>query len=153
MKRFLMVRLGRVLTWPTRRALRRFKADCYRPESVQRDLLLQILSQQAATGFGKDHGFAGISDFAEYRKHVPVAPYEYVSPYIERVTRGETSALLSESKVLMFALTSGTTAARKLIPVTKSYLTAYKRGWQMWGVRMYRDHRGRRIAMRPIVQM
>ena len=37
-----------------------------------------------------------------------------------------------------------TTASRKLIPVTDDYLAAYKRGWNMWGVKMYRDHRGRR---------
>lgn len=153
MKRFLMVRFGRLLTWPVRRQLRRFEADLFRPEAVQRELLERILADQAGTGFGRDHHFDSIRDFAEYRKHVPVAPYEYVAPYIERVTRGETQALLSDPRVLMFALTSGTTAARKLIPVTKSYLQAYKRGWQMWGVRMYRDHRGRRIAMRPIVQM
>lgn len=148
-----MVRVGRLLTWPVRRQLRRFEADCYRPESVQRDLLMEILAQQANTGFGVDHHFGSISTIDDYRKQVRVAPYEQIAPYIERVQNGETNALLSDSRVLMFALTSGTTAARKLIPVTKSYLTAYKRGWQMWGVRMYRDHRGRRIAMRPIVQM
>ncbi len=148
-----MVRLGRLLTWPTRRQLRRFEADCYRPESVQRELLDRILHDNAGTAFGVDHHFGSASDWTAYRKSVPVAPYEYVSPYIERVMKGEISALLSEPKVLMFALTSGTTAARKLIPVTPSYLRSYKRGWQMWGVRMYRDHRGRRIAMRPIVQM
>jgi hypothetical protein len=153
MKRFLLVRLGRLLTWPVRRQLRRFEADCYRPESVQRDLLERILRDNRDTGFGRDHRFDSIRDFAEYRQHVPVAPYEYVAPYIERVTRGETKALLSEPKVLMFALTSGTTAARKLIPVTRGYLRAYRRGWQMWGVRLFRDHRGRRIAMRPMVQM
>lgn len=153
MKRFLMVRLGRLLTWPVRRQLRRFEADLFRPEAVQRELLQKILRNQTGTGFGRDHHFDSIRDFAEYRRNVPVAPYEYVAPYIERVTRGETQALLSEPRVLMFALTSGTTAARKLIPVTQGYLNSYKRGWQMWGVRMFRDHRGRRIAMRPIVQM
>lgn len=153
MKRFLMVRLGRLLTWPVRRQLRRFEADCYRPESIQRDLLEHILFINRGTGFGRDHGFDSIRDFADYRRQVPFAPYEYVAPYIERVARGETSALLSDPAVLLFALTSGTTAARKLIPVTRSYLTAYRRGWQMWGVKLFRDHRGRRIAMRPILQL
>lgn len=153
MKRFLLVRLGRLLTWPVRRQLRRFEADCFRPESVQRELLEQILHRQAGTAFGKDHGFASIQSFDEFRRQVPVSPYERHAPYIERVAKGEPSALLADPNVLMFALTSGTTAARKLIPVNRDYLKAYKRGWQMWGVKMFRDHRGRRIAMRPIVQM
>ncbi|OWK38151.1 putative auxin-responsive-like protein [Fimbriiglobus ruber] len=84
---------------------------------------------------------------------MPVAPYEYVEPYIERVKKGETDALIADDRVLMFALTSGTTAARKLIPVTGQYLTDYKRGWNLWGLRAYRDHRPRDLAFRPIVQM
>ena len=34
----------------------------------------------------------------------------------------------------MFALTSGTTATRKYIPVTDQYLADYKRGWNIWGL-------------------
>src|SRR5262249_55520804 len=105
------------------------------------------------TGFGRDHHFGDVRTVAEFRNNVPVAPYEYVAPYIDKVQAGDTRALLADERVLMFALTSGTTASRKLIPVTREYLDSYRRGWNMWGVRMYRDHRGRKIAMRPIVQM
>ena len=152
LKRFLLVRLGRVLTAPVRRKLRHFEAACQDPEAVQSALLQHILQKQTDTGFGRDHQFGTIRTIADYRKNVPVAPYEYVAPYIERVTKGDTRALLADKRVLMFALTSGTTANRKLIPVTDDYLAAYRRGWNMWGVKMYRDHRGRKIAMRPIVQ-
>ena len=40
----------------------------------------------------------------------------------------------------MFAMTSGTTAASKLIPVTTRFLKDYRRGWQTWGVGTYSDH-------------
>jgi hypothetical protein len=153
LKRYLLVRLGRLLTLPIRRQLRHFEAACENPEAVQTALLLNILRKQADTGFGRDHRFADVRTVADFRRSVPLAPYEYVAPYVERVQQGETRALLADRRVLMFALTSGTTASRKLIPVTDAYLAAYKRGWNMWGVKMYRDHRGRRIAMRPIVQM
>ncbi|HEY3787761.1 MAG TPA: GH3 auxin-responsive promoter family protein [Urbifossiella sp.] len=152
LKRFLLVRLGRVLTAPVRRKLRQFEAACLDPQSVQTALLQQIIRKQTDTGFGRDHHFGSIRTVADYRKNVPVAPYEYVAPYIERVQKGDTRALLADQRVLMFALTSGTTASRKLIPVTDDYLAAYRRGWNMWGVKMFRDHRGRKIAMRPIVQ-
>ncbi|MCS6866209.1 MAG: GH3 auxin-responsive promoter family protein [Gemmataceae bacterium] len=153
LKRFLLVRLGRLLTYPVRRQLRQFEVACADPQTVQSALLFRILHTQADTQFGRDHHFAAIRTIADYRRAVPVAPYEYVAPYIDKVQRGETQALLADSRVLMFALTSGTTASRKLIPVTDTYLAAYRRGWNMWGVKMYRDNRGRRIAMRPIVQM
>ena len=51
----------------------------------------------------------------------------------------------------MFALTSGTTATRKFIPVTDRYLADYKRGWNIWGLKVLRDHRDTRL--RPIVQL
>ena len=153
LKRFLLIRLGRVLTYPVRRKLREFETACEHPEAVQTALLSHILRKQADTGFGRDHHFASARTVAEFRKNVPVAPYEYVAPYIERVQAGDTRALLADTRVHMFALTSGTTASRKLIPVTDDYLAAYRRGWNMWGVKMYRDHRGRKIAMRPILQM
>lgn len=153
LKRFLLVRLGRIVSYPMRRRLERFLRDCEQPEAVQTARLLEIVRQQSLTGFGRDHRFDLIRSLADFRRQVPIAPYEALAPYIERVQRGETSALLADGRVLMFALTSGTTASRKLIPVTREYLRCYQRGWSFWGLKMYRDHRGRRIAMRPIVQM
>jgi hypothetical protein len=51
----------------------------------------------------------------------------------------------------MFTLTSGTTAARKFIPVTPQYLADYRRGWNMWGLRIYQTHPP--VVLRPIVQL
>ncbi|MBA4067261.1 MAG: auxin-responsive protein [Isosphaera sp.] len=153
LKRFLLVRVGRLVAYPTLRKLRRFGAACETPEAVQTELLLRVLRNQQHTAFGRDHGFPAVRTVADFRKAVPVAPYEYVAPYIDRVAKGETNALLSAPRVRLFALTSGTTASRKLIPVTDEYLAAYRRGWNMWGLKMYRDNRGRKVAMRPIVQM
>jgi hypothetical protein len=50
----------------------------------------------------------------------------------------------------MFALTSGTTAKRKYIPVTPQYLRDYHRGWNMWGLRVWQDHP--EVRLQPIVQ-
>jgi hypothetical protein len=150
---FLLVRAGRLIALPIHRRIARFERDCLDPERTQADLLRRILDRQAATAFGRDHHFAAVHTVADYRRNVPVAPYEYVEPYIERVKKGETDALIAGDRVLMFALTSGTTAARKLIPVTRQYLTDYRRGWNFWGARAYRDHRPRRLFLRAIVQM
>ncbi len=150
---FLRRVIGRSIAYPIRRRIAAFERDCENPEAAQLALLQGILRRQAVTAFGRDHHFSDIRTIADYRRNVPAAPYEYVEPYIERAKRGETSALIAGDRILMFALTSGTTAARKLIPVTTRYLADYKRGWNMWGVRAYIDHRPRRLAFRPIVQM
>jgi hypothetical protein len=151
--RFLLTRLGRLAAYPIHRRIAAFVRACDHPEAVQTDLLLRTLRRQADTGFGRDHRFADIRTVADYRRQVPVAPYEAVEPYIERLKAGDTNALIAGDRVRMFALTSGTTAARKLIPVTDRYLRDYKRGWNMWGARAYRDHRGRRLFLRAIVQL
>jgi hypothetical protein len=41
--------------------------------------------------------------------------------------------------VHIFAMTSGTTAARKYIPVAPHYLHDYRRGWNIWGIRITHD--------------
>jgi hypothetical protein len=148
-----MVRAARVAVLPLHARIRRFLRSCENPEPVQAELLLNIVRRQADTAFGRDHGFASIRTVEDYRRQVPVAPYERLAPYIERVKAGETSALLADDTVRLFALTSGTTAARKFIPITDRYLADYKRAWGMWGLRAYRDHRPRDLALRPIIQM
>jgi hypothetical protein len=153
LKRFLLVRVGRVISYPVRRQLWRFEAACLDPEAVQAELLLRILRRQAGTAFGRDHHFADVRTVADYRRNVPFAPYEYVAPYIERVQKGETERPARRPARAHVRADSGTTASRKLIPVTDEYLAAYRRGWNMWGLKMYRDNRGRKVAMRPIVQM
>jgi hypothetical protein len=128
-----------------------FEAATHDPRRVQEAVLKDILAHQAETAYGRDHHFAAIRDVADYRRHVSVAGYEEVAPYIERVKKGETSALLADPKVYMFALTSGTTATRKFIPVTQRYLDDYKRGWNIWGLSVFRDHP--ETLLRAIIQM
>ena len=116
---------------------------------MQEELLRRILVRQAATAFGMDHHFAA-GNVADFRKNIPVRGYEYVEP-ISGVLKGETNALLADKKIHMFAMTSGTTATRKYIPVTDQYLADYRRGWNIWGLKVFRDHP--EVRMRPIVQM
>ncbi|MBI1832441.1 MAG: GH3 auxin-responsive promoter family protein [Planctomycetes bacterium] len=143
--------LVKILSWPMRRRLAAFEAASENPAAVQSELLQGILARQASTAFGKDHGFAKIHTLADFRNAIPVRGYDYVEPYMQRVLKGETTALLADQTIHMFAMTSGTTATRKFIPVTDQYLDDYKRGWNLWGLRVYRDHP--EVRLRPIVQM
>ena len=78
--RFLLTRLGRLAAYPIHHRIAAFARACDQPEAVQTDLLLRTLRRQADTAFGRDHGFAGIRTVADYRKQVPVAPYEAARP-------------------------------------------------------------------------
>jgi hypothetical protein len=136
---------------PVRRRLARFEAATCDPQRVQEAVLQDILRAQAETAYGRDHLFKAIADVTDFRRHVSVAGYEAIEPYIARVRKGETSALLADRKVYMFALTSGTTATRKFIPVTPRYLEDYRQSWNLWGLKVFTDHK--ELILKPIVQM
>jgi hypothetical protein len=109
-----------------------------------------ILAYHANTAFARDHGFDH-PHCCRLPSRVNVAAYERSEPYIRRVMQGETNALLADPHVLMFALTSGTTAARKHIPITQQYVDDYKRSWNLWGLRAIKQHK--HIFLKPIMQL
>ncbi len=141
----------KIVAIPIRRRLAAFEAATHDPVATQTALLQRILRHHAGTAFGKDHRFSSMLTLDDFRKTIPVRGYDYVEPYMKRVIQGETNALLADAKIHMFAMTSGTTATRKFIPVTDQYLADYKRGWNIWGLKVYRDHP--EVRLRPIVQL
>ncbi len=142
---------ARFVAVPVRRRLAQFEAATYRPREIQDALLQGILAHHAETDFARVHRFDTIHTTADFRRQLPVADYDYFEPYLARVRKGEFNALLGDSVVHMFALTSGTTATRKYIPVTPQYLADFKRGWNLWGLRAFVDHP--EVSLQPIVQL
>jgi hypothetical protein len=147
----LLTGAGKLIAIPVRRRLRQFMAATCDPAPVQQALLRNILARQADTAFGRDFRFHLVQTVADFRRQVPVTGYEALEPYLLRVKKGETTALLADARVHMFALTSGTTATRKYIPVTDQYLADYRRGWNIWGLKVFQDHP--EVKFRPILQL
>lgn len=149
--RFLVKMLRKAVARPLYRKFAVFEAACQQPEATQAELLRRIITYHADTDFARDHGFSTIRTVADYRHQVALAGYEQLEPYIARTMRGETKALLADPQVLMYALTSGTTAARKHIPITQQYLDDYRRGWNLWGLRAIKKHK--QVFLKPILQL
>lgn len=124
-----------------RRAAAAFHAAARNPRAIQHAVLLEKIRRTALSDFGRRHHFGEIRTVHDFRRRVPITTYEYYAPYIERLARGETEALLGPGqKVLMFALTSGTHSARKQIPITAEYLHEFRRGWTIWGYEAWKLH-------------
>lgn len=124
-----------------RRLAKAFLADTHNAGDVQRRRLLEIIARNADSDFGRDHRLADVKSAADYRKHVPIRGYDGHEPYIARVRQGDVRALFGPgTDVLMFAMTSGTTATPKTIPVTRESLTNYRNGWSIWGVQAFDAH-------------
>jgi hypothetical protein len=138
-----------------RRLAHAFLRDASRAPEIQRDRLLELVSRNASSAFGRDHHFAEIRSSADFRRRVPVRGYEGHEPYIARVREGETGALFGDgADVLMFAMTSGTTARPKTIPVTRASLDAYRASWKIWGILAFDSYpRMMERGLRPILQL
>ena len=133
--------VGRTVRRIARHKFTRFESATRHCRATQHRLLLARLRRHAASDFGRVHGFDRIRSPADLRRHVPITSYEYYAPYIERLKRGEVSALFGpHSRVLMFALTSGTTSEPKFIPVTEQSIDDYRTGWMFWGIRTFDEH-------------
>jgi phenylacetate-coenzyme A ligase PaaK-like adenylate-forming protein len=86
--------------------------------AAQKETLLRLLADAKDTAFGKDHHFAEIRNYEEFKKQVPVRDYEELRPYIDRVVAGEEDVMWP-GKPSYFAKTSGTTSGAKYIPISK----------------------------------
>lgn len=87
-------------------------------EQNQETLLLSLVKTARKTLFGREHDFENIHSLKEFQERVPVADYEDLKPYIERVKRGQANILWTETPEY-FAKTSGTTSGSKYIPISK----------------------------------
>jgi hypothetical protein len=137
-----MSRVGRLLLWAKApRSLRHFNALCRTPVQAQDRLLRQILETNADTEFGRRHGFGAITTFEEFQARVPIARYEDLEPYITAAMQGRPNQLTKDPPVL-FTTTSGTTGARKYIPMTREGKRAKSHLTWLWFCGLYRDHPG-----------
>ncbi|HEU5111366.1 MAG TPA: GH3 auxin-responsive promoter family protein [Micromonosporaceae bacterium] len=92
-----------------------------RAREHQRRVLTDLLRFNAETEYGRAHGFGRIRTPAEFRAAVPVQTYADLSPWIERMARGEDGVLTADRPAVYFT-SSGSTAARKKIPVTPRFM-------------------------------
>jgi len=88
------------------------------PELSQEKVLKHLLQKGTRTAFGRDHHFADVRTYEDFKQAVPIRDYEGLSPYINRMVKGEKD-ILWKGKPVYFAKTSGTTSGTKYIPITK----------------------------------
>ncbi len=88
------------------------------PTLSQQKIFKGLIETAKNTTFGKDHDFASIRTYEDFKKRVPIRDYEELKPYIKQVTEGKPDVLWN-GKPKYFAKTSGTTSGTKYIPITK----------------------------------
>lgn len=87
-------------------------------EKNQENVLISLVSTAQKTLFGREHDFENIRSVKDFQNRVPISDYEDLKPYIERVKKGQSNILWTETPEY-FAKTSGTTSGSKYIPISK----------------------------------
>lgn len=113
------------------RERRRFGAATRDLAATQRSVLAEIVGADAGTAFGLDHGLEPTSSYEQFAERVPVATYDDLSPYIDRVAAGE-HGVLTADRVRLLQPTSGSTGGRKLIPSTRRVQRLMQRTISAW---------------------
>lgn len=117
-------------------AWRHFRYAADHVEETQAKLLRTYLQSNKETEFGRKHRFARITSASQYQKKLPLSSYDDYGEYIRRIGEGE-PALLTAEPVRMFELSSGSTAASKLIPYTRTLKAEFQRGIAPWIYDLY----------------
>lgn len=144
--------LGVAARSQARRAYRRLLRAAGDSVRIQEKVLLNRISDNADSDFGRKHAFSRIRRYNDYRSTVPIRDYEQYRPFIQQVMEGNESALFgSSNRVLMFAMTSGSTNLPKYIPITTQFIRDYRNGWNAFGGKALLDHP--EAFMRPILQV
>ncbi len=86
--------------------------------TLQQKTFEALIAQAKNTSFGKDHNFAIVKTYADFKRQVPIRDYEELSPYIKRVVDGEADVMWP-GKPTYLTKTSGTTSGVKYIPISK----------------------------------
>jgi len=124
------------MRWP------KFRSQLENAKAQQEEWLLNRIRLCRDTKFGRDHGFAEIQSLADFRRRVPVGRYDDFAPYIQAVAAGETSALIpSTERLVQFTITTGSGGAPKLNPVSNTWMKQYRQAWDLWGLKLFADHR------------
>jgi len=104
----------------SRRAARRFHYAARHLAETQAQMLDRYLTRNRATAYLREHAAS-----------LPLTTYDDYLPYIERIANGEQNILTAEP-VRVFEPSSGSTAASKLIPYTRTLQQEFQRGLATW---------------------
>jgi len=115
---------------------RRFQRAAERVQETQAELLSRYMHQNKITEYGERYHFNTITSPSQYQARVPLTTYEDYIEYITHIGEGARSVLTNEA-VRMFELSSGSTAASKLIPYTNVLKSEFQRGVAPWIYNLY----------------
>jgi hypothetical protein len=112
-------------------AYMRFRRALRDPAVAQARRLQSYLRHNSQTAFGDAHHLGSVRDYKEFARCVPLSDYDSIKPWIERIRAGEPN-VLTRDPVTHLMPTSGSSGARKLIPLTAALQKEFNEAVAAW---------------------
>ena len=108
--------------------------------AAQEALLLdEIVRPNVESAYGRKYRFGAIRTLADYRTALPLATYEDLRPWIDRMAAGD-DGVLTAARPIAFFKTSGSSSKPKLVPVTRLFAAQKSRAFAAYWERVHADH-------------
>ncbi|ELU14275.1 hypothetical protein CAPTEDRAFT_208419 [Capitella teleta] len=114
----------RLLPFYTRAVHAKFIRRCHDIGKAQEEFLLKALEANKNTEYGLHCNFASIRNRTQFVQQHPLTQYSHYEEYIQRVCNGEKNVLCAK-KLAFVAISSGTTAKPKSIPVYEGFVIEF----------------------------
>jgi hypothetical protein len=119
--------------------LGRFLQQYASPRQTQQALIAGMISRNADTAFGREHGFGSIKTVQDYQRQVPIREWHQISPYVDAMIEGRREVLVSEAPYF-YHRTTGTTGKPKMIPFTRRCEAASRLTHRIWVYKTLMDN-------------
>lgn len=108
------------LSFGASRARNRLIRKTRRIMAAQEQFLQELLRDHESTVLGQQLQLHKILTVEAFRRRIPIYPYEFYAPYIDRITQGETQ-VLNPDPVVYINLTNRSIEKTKQVPVTRHF--------------------------------
>ena len=110
-------------------AIARFEELCNNAVALQEKFLMDRLTENKDTEYGRLFGFEDIHSVEEYQKELPITFHYDYEAVIERQVEGE-EGLLTVERPIYYCISTGSTDSPKYVPIIERDLLTQRFYWE-----------------------
>jgi len=92
---------------------------------ISESTLIKLIEENKDTEYGRLYNFDQIKTVEDYQRLVPLSYYDDYEPYISRMVKNGETGLITNRKIVHYALSSGSVGVPKHIPVSEEEVEKY----------------------------
>lgn len=100
-------------------------AALHRPKETQESVLMDIITSNEETVFGKQHGYSRVGNIKSFQQKTPIRGYDELNLWITQEVDAR-GGVLTNSPITRWLKTSGSTGNSKKVPYTVDWMKKYR---------------------------